>query len=126
MPRVLFINDERFLLARLEQTFRAAGFEVLIAASANEGVALARTYAPDLIVLDRTLPKVGDTFPAEVLRSAPPTASIPLIFLSRRPKQKATHARQNTSLHKPFRPSQLLELVRSRLDEPQVGIVPIS
>ncbi len=125
MPRVLFINDERFLLARLEQTFRAAGYDVLIAASASEGVALARTYAPDLIVLDRTLPKVGDTFPAEVLRSALETASVPLIFLSRRPKKKVAQMRQNTSLHKPFRPSQLLELVKSRLNESQVGIVPI-
>lgn len=127
MSRVLLIDDEHFLLSRLEQTLLAAGFEVLIAASADEGVALARAFTPDLIVLDRTLPKVKGTFPAEVLRRAPETASIPLIFLSRRPKMKTVRTRQSASLHKPFRPSQLLELVRSRLAEPhQIGIIPIS
>ena len=127
MPRVLLIDDERFLLARLERSFRAAGYEVLVAASANEGVACARAFAPDLIVLDRTLPKVNGTFPAEVLRSAPETAKVPLIFLSRRPKQKATQVRRSASLHKPFRPSQLVELAQSRLGELcEIGTVPIS
>ena len=130
MPRVLFIDDERFLLARLERTFRGAGYEVLIAASADEGVALARTFAPDLIVLDRTMPKVNGAFPAQHLLGAPETALIPIIFLSRRPKERGVHARRNTSLHKPFRPSQLLALVRSQLEaDPesrQIGIVPIS
>ena len=127
MPRVLLIDDERFLLARLERSFLAAGYEVLIAASANEGVSLARALAPDLIILDRTLPKIGDTFPAEALRRAPETADVPLIFLSRRPKQASTRARQSASLHKPFRPSQLVELAKSRLNELcEIGTVPIS
>ena len=127
MPRVLLIDDERFLLARLERSFLAAGYDVLVAASASEGVSLARTFAPDLIVLDRTLPKVGGTFPAEVLCGAPETAAIPLIFLSRRPKRASTQMRQSASLHKPFRPSQLVELAKSRLSEPcEIGTVPIS
>ena len=127
MPRVLLIDDERFLLARLERSFLAAGYAVLVAASAERGVALARAFAPDLIVLDRTLPKVDGTFPAEVLRRAPETAEVPLIFLSRRPKQASARARQSASLHKPFRPSQLVELAQSRLSEPrEIGTVPIS
>ena len=127
MPRVLLIDDERFLLSRLERSFRAAGYDVSLAASAGEGVALARASAPDLIVLDRTLPKVGDAFPAEILRGAPETARIPLIYLSRRPKQLSARVRQVASLHKPFRPSQLVELAKSRLSESaQIGTVPIS
>ena len=127
MPQVLLIDDERFLLVRLERTFRTAGYDVLVAASVGEGIALACANRPDLIVLDRTLPKVEGAFPAEILRSTPQTASIPLIFLSRRPKQRAARVRQTPSLHKPFRPSQLLDLVHSRLNEPnQIGTIPIS
>ena len=127
MHRVLLIDDERFLLSRLERSFRAAGYDVLSAASAGEGVALARAFAPDLVVLDRTLPKVGGIFPADVLRNAPETALIPLIYLSRRPKQMSARVRQVASLHKPFRPSQLVELAKSRLSESdKIGTVPIS
>ena len=127
MPRVLLIDDERFLLSQLERTFRAAGYEVLVAATPGEGLTLARILTPDLIVLDRTLPKVDGSFPAEHLRAAPETAAIPLIFLSRRPREKGGQGRRSTSLHKPFRPSQLLTLAQSRLNEPhKIGTTPIS
>jgi two-component system nitrogen regulation response regulator GlnG len=56
MPSLLVIDDEATIRYSFRRVFAAEEIEVLTAASADEGVALAREKAPDVIVLDLQLP----------------------------------------------------------------------
>jgi two-component system nitrogen regulation response regulator GlnG len=56
MPRLLVIDDEQAVRYSFRRVFAADGVEVLAAATGAEGVELARTGEPDVIVLDLELP----------------------------------------------------------------------
>jgi len=55
-PRVLVIDDEKTFRVVAEAALRAEGYEALSASSAEEGLALAREHAPDVVILDQNLP----------------------------------------------------------------------
>jgi CheY-like chemotaxis protein len=59
MSRVLVIEDERKILRGLERGLRAEGYEVVTAATGEEGYLLATTRAFDCLVLDLLLPGRG-------------------------------------------------------------------
>jgi two-component system, OmpR family, copper resistance phosphate regulon response regulator CusR len=79
VPRILVVEDERKVLRSLERGLRAEGYEVLAAATGDEGYQLAVAQKPDCIVLDLMLPgrdglqvlaglrKAGETVPVLVL-----------------------------------------------------------
>jgi two-component system response regulator AtoC len=54
--RVLIVDDEKTFRVAAQAGLSAEGHEVRTAASGSEGLALARTFAPDVVVLDRNLP----------------------------------------------------------------------
>ena len=81
--RVLLIEDDRFLRRTCETSLRQKGFEVLTASTGDEGLRLARsTPPPDVIVLDRLLPKLTGIEVLEALKQDPATAAIPVLILS--------------------------------------------
>ncbi|HVB84744.1 MAG TPA: response regulator, partial [Rhodanobacteraceae bacterium] len=55
-PRVLVIDDEAQIRRFLDIGLRAEGYQVLLAATAAEGLAQAATQSPDLVILDLGLP----------------------------------------------------------------------
>jgi two-component system, NtrC family, response regulator AtoC len=56
MTTVLVIDDERMIRWSMEQTLRAAGFEVAAAATAAEGLSLFHQLLPEVVFLDVRLP----------------------------------------------------------------------
>ena len=56
MARVLIVDDEKTFRVAAQAGLAAEGHEVRTAASGGEGLALARSFAPDIVVLDRNLP----------------------------------------------------------------------
>lgn len=56
-PRILIIEDDRRLSAALRSGIEAAGHEVSVTDTAEEGFFLVHRYHPDLLVLDLTLPQ---------------------------------------------------------------------
>jgi DNA-binding response OmpR family regulator len=64
--RILVIEDDASIRLGLEDTLRAKGYEVFSAARGDEGLALAATCVPDLVLLDIMLP---DTEGFEVCRA---------------------------------------------------------
>ena len=56
MPVILVIDDEASILHAFRRAFRGPDTEVLTAASAAEGLALAAERRPDVVVLDVKLP----------------------------------------------------------------------
>lgn len=80
--RILLAEDDRFLRKAAEATLRRRGFTVLAAVDGEEALRLARTEAPDLVLLDLIMPKLQGFEVLRALKQDPATAAIPVIVLS--------------------------------------------
>jgi CheY-like chemotaxis protein len=86
MKSILLVEDSRFLRRANEITLTKAGYRVLIAVDGEEAVHLAKTNAPDLILLDMLLPKIGGPQVLRALQSDAVTAKTPVVVLSSLPQ----------------------------------------
>ena len=78
--RVLIVEDNEDLAFGLRTNLEVQGYDVLLAEDGPDGLAKAREQAPDLIVLDLMLPKLGGI---EVLKSLRSTGStMPILILT--------------------------------------------
>jgi len=82
MSTVLLIDDSKFLRRANELSLARAGHQIIVASDGEEGLRLAQTKKPDVVVLDMLLPKLGGAQLLEFLKADPSTAKIPVIILS--------------------------------------------
>src|SRR5215469_16508663 len=123
-PCVLVIDDETKIRKFLDIGLRAEGYDVVLAANAEEGLALAATRDPDVVVLDIGLP---DREGHEVLAELRQWTQVPVLMLSVRDseteKVKALDAGANDYVTKPFGIQELMArlrvMLRSRPGEPE-------
>ena len=124
MQRVLVIIQEQSILRLLASKFKREGLDVLTAQTAQAGLEYAEGSYPDLIILDAQMQDPSGVPVRQRLREEPVTEHIPLILLSARDAaddtaeddpQDGVDAIPIVRLRKPFRPSQLMALVRSHL-----------
>lgn len=80
--RILLVEDDRFLRRACEASLRQRGFTVTPATDGEEGLRLARTEAPDLILLDLLMPKLPGIEVLKALKADPATEAIPILILS--------------------------------------------
>lgn len=115
-PRVLVIDDETQIRRFLDIGLRAEGYEVLLAANATEGLELAATREPDLVILDLGLP---DRDGHEVLSELRQWSQVPVLMLSVRSaeteKVRALDAGANDYVTKPFGIQELMARLRALL-----------
>jgi len=81
-PLVLLIEDNKIQSRVLSEELEDEGIEVRQAFDGEEGLAAARTYKPDLIVLDLNLPKKHGLAVAEALQEDYTTKNIPILILT--------------------------------------------
>ena len=123
--RILVIDDEAQIRRFLDIGLRAEGYQVLLAATAAEGLALAATQSPDLLILDIGLP---DREGHEVLAELRQWSRMPVIMLSVRDaeseKVRALDNGANDYMTKPFGIQELMArlraLLRHRAGEPEL------
>ena len=82
MEKILVIDDEEQILRLYSIILRKAGFEVVTASGAKNGLALAISAQPSLILLDVMMPAVDGTEALANLAENPATRHIPVIFLT--------------------------------------------
>lgn len=115
-PRVLVIDDEMQIRRFLDIGLRAEGYQVLQAANAAEGLALAATQSPDLVILDLGLP---DREGHEVLAELRQWSAVPVLMLSVRSaeseKVRALDNGANDYVTKPFGMQELMARLRALL-----------
>ncbi len=80
--KILLIEDEQILAKMYKDKFVQAGFEIVSAFDAREGLALAKKEKPDLVVLDILLPRENGIFFLEKLRKNAQTCLIPVVAFS--------------------------------------------
>ncbi|HEU4580350.1 MAG TPA: sigma-54 dependent transcriptional regulator [Polyangiaceae bacterium] len=119
MPTILIIDDDTELLDNVNQLLTEEGFEVIMASTGADGVALARARSPDIIVCDVGMPAMDGYSVLGAIRSHAPTRGTPFIFLTARADREGLRAGMNLGaddyVTKPFIMGELLEAVRARL-----------
>lgn len=120
MTRILVIDDEPQILRALAVNLRARGYEVDLAATGEEGLALAATNSPDLVLVDLGLPGIDGI---EVIRGLRGWTNVPIITLSvrdaERDKVAALDAGADDYVTKPFGMDELLARLRASLRRAQ-------
>ena len=82
MLKVLLVEDNELNRDMLSRRLMRRGFEVLMAVDGEQGVRLAQTARPDLILMDMSLPVLDGWGAARRIKSEPVTRFIPLIALT--------------------------------------------
>ncbi|MBY5391366.1 response regulator [Rhizobium leguminosarum] len=118
-PRILAVDDTPENLEILRMRLEANGYEVVTAADGEEGLAKAREFKPDLILLDIMMPKLDGISVVRMLKEDVSLRSIPVILVTAkadtRDVVKGLDAGGDDYLTKPFEHQALLARVRSML-----------
>jgi len=88
MSCILIIDDENDLSELLQYNLGREGFEVLSAASGEEGLRLAREYRPPMVLLDVMLPDLPGTEVCRQLKADPATSGTGVVLLTSRAEEQ--------------------------------------
>jgi CheY-like chemotaxis protein len=79
---VLIVEDSPVQALALIQLLEQQGLRVFCAPNGNDGVLLAKTRQPNLIILDIQMPGMNGLEACHIIRNDPTTRDIPIIFLT--------------------------------------------
>ena len=117
---ILIIEDTPANTRLFTVILKAAGYEVLAATTAQEGIALACTAQPNVILMDIQLPTMNGLEATTLLKADPLTAGIPIIaitaFAMKGDEEKIRAAGCDDYLSKPVHHKVLLQAVSRVLD----------
>jgi len=82
MSKILLVEDNEMNRDMLSRRLTRRGYHVVIALDGESGLALAGSEAPDLILMDMSLPILDGWEAARRLKAAPATQRIPVIALT--------------------------------------------
>jgi CheY-like chemotaxis protein len=80
--RILIVEDNEKNMKLFRDVLTAKGYETIEAATAEEGVALAASHTPALVLMDVRLPGMDGVEALERLRADERTASLPVLALT--------------------------------------------
>lgn len=80
--RILIVDDSHSIVRMIQVVLEKEGWQILTAFNGKDGLELARSQKPDLIVLDIIMPVMDGYQVCEALQRDANTASIPVIFLT--------------------------------------------
>jgi two-component system phosphate regulon response regulator PhoB len=124
--RILVVDDEPDAVELVEFNLKNAGFDVVTAADGADALKKARTFSPDLIVLDLMLPEVDGLEVCKILRRDPATAGVPIIMLTAKAAEidrvLGLELGADDYITKPFSPRELVLRVKSLLRRGQTAV----
>jgi len=82
MAKILLVEDNEMNRDMLSRRLKKRGHEVVIAVDGKEGVTMASSETPEIILLDMSLPVMDGWEAARILKADDATRSIPIIALT--------------------------------------------
>lgn len=82
MPKILLIEDNEQNQEALSRRLQRRGYDVIIAPDGRQGIAMAQSELPDLILMDLNLPDVDGWEATREIKAAPVTGAIPIIAMT--------------------------------------------
>jgi two-component system cell cycle response regulator DivK len=120
MAKILLVEDNEMNRDMLSRRLERKGFQVVMALDGGQGVEMASSEKPDIILMDMSLPVLDGWTATQKLKSNPTTALIPVIALTAHAmagdEQKARAAGCDDYDTKPIELPRLLEKIQSLLD----------
>jgi len=117
--KILVIDDEEINLEFFELMLSKLGFEVEKAGDGELGLAKAKKFFPDLIILDNIMPKMSGWELTRIIKADPKLQGIPVIMLSAlddvKDKIEAFELGIDDYITKPFNFSEVLARIRAVL-----------
>jgi CheY-like chemotaxis protein len=120
MPKILLVEDNEMNRDMLSRRLVRNGFEVVIAVDGQQGVAMATSESPDVILMDMSLPVMDGWEATRRVKADPATKSIPVIALTANAlvedRERAMAAGCDDFDTKPVELPRLLEKIRAHLN----------
>jgi CheY-like chemotaxis protein len=122
MKKILLVEDNEMNRDMLSRRLARKGYEVSIAVDGRQGVEMAQSAAPDLILMDMSLPVLDGWEATRQLKNADATRHIPVIALTAHAmsgdRERALEAGCDDYDTKPIELPRLLEKIESMLNRP--------
>ena len=119
MPKILLVEDNEMNRDMLSRRLVRNGFEVVIAVDGQQGLAMATSESPDVILMDMSLPVMDGWEATRRVKTDPVTKSIPVIALTANAlvedRERAMAAGCDDFDTKPVELPRLLEKIRAHL-----------
>jgi len=119
--RILVIEDQEDNRRILRDLLTSVGYEIIEAVTGEEGVAMAETVRPDLILMDIQLPGIDGYEATRRIRAYPALRQVPIIAVTSYALSgddvKAREAGCTDYVPKPFSPRALLAKIRQYLPQ---------
>jgi two-component system, cell cycle response regulator DivK len=120
MPKLLLVEDNELNRDMLSRRLQRKGYDVLIAVDGAEGVEVATSEIPDLVLMDISLPVLDGWEATRRIRATQATRDIPVIALTAHAmagdRQKALDAGCDDYDTKPVDLPRLLQKISTLLD----------
>lgn len=120
MAKILLVEDNEENRDMLSRRLTRRGYEVVIALDGGQGVAMAQSEVPDLILMDMDLPVLNGWEATRQLKATPETQAIPIIALTAHAmvgdREKALEAGCEDYDTKPIEFQRLLGKIEAFLD----------
>lgn len=124
MKKILIIEDEKILAEMYQDKFTQAGFEVIVAYSAEGALTILQREVPDLILLDILLPRENGVSFLAKMRKNPKLSSIPVVAFSnyddpKTKKQALKLGVKDYLIKTSYTPQEIIEKVKGYLNDGQ-------
>jgi DNA-binding response OmpR family regulator/predicted transcriptional regulator len=131
MPtKILIIEDNINIRENTAELLALSGYIVETATDGIEGVRLAKSILPDIVICDIMMPNLDGFGVLQVFSNQPELARIPFIFLTaktdRADMRKGMEMGADDYLTKPFQEVELLKAIESRLKKQRPAVLPVT
>ncbi|HYS32441.1 MAG TPA: response regulator [Streptosporangiaceae bacterium] len=118
--KILIAEDSATIRRLVAARLAADGYDVVEAADGEEALDLARSNHPDLLILDKVMPKLDGFEVVRALREDPATRQVPIVMLTAQTSEEDVLGGLGLGVEeympKPFSPRELSARVRRTLD----------
>jgi two-component system cell cycle response regulator DivK len=125
MPKILLVEDNEMNRDMLSRRLIRSGYEVILAVDGAQGVAMAASAAPDLVLMDMSLPVLDGWEATRRLKGDPATRGLPVIALTAHAmagdEKKAREAGCDDFDTKPVEYTRLLAKIEGLLQKRKAG-----
>lgn len=115
--KVLVVDDESDILELLKYNLSKEGYDVKVASNGVKGVEIAKSFEPDLILLDIMMPKQDGVETCRQIREIPELANVFVIFLTARSEEYSEVAAfemgADDYITKPIKPRALMSRINA-------------
>ena len=125
MPKILLVEDNEMNRDMLSRRLIRSGYEIILAVDGAQGVAMAASAAPDLVLMDMSLPVLDGWEATRRLKGDPATRGLPVIALTAHAmagdEAKAREAGCDDFDTKPVEYTRLLSKIEGLLQKRKAG-----